>query len=100
MVNWNIEETLDLVSVEVHSNQTVDTSYAQQVSYQLSADRYTWLILSVLPCPPEVRDACDDALCRSALSSVNHQQEFHQVVRVRESGLYQEYVRTSYRFFE
>ena len=33
MVNRNIEETLNLVSVQVHCHQTVDTSYTQQVSY-------------------------------------------------------------------
>ena len=92
MVNRDVEETLDLVSVEVHSDEAVDTGYAQQVGNQLGTDGYTWLVLAVLTCLAEVKDNGDDALGGSSLGCINHQQEFHQVVRVRESGLYQENV--------
>ena len=62
MVNRNIKESLNLVSVKVHGNQTVDTCYAQQVGYQFRTDRHTRFVLAVLTSPSEVRNYGNDTL--------------------------------------
>ena len=80
MVNGYVEEALDLVGMEVHGDQTVDTGSAQQVSYKLCADAYTRFVFSVLTCPTEIRNYGDDVTCRSAFGSVNHEQKLHEVV--------------------
>ena len=56
-------------------------------------------VLAVLTSPSEVRNYGNDTLGWCTLGSVNHQEEFHQVVWVRESGLYQEYMLSTDWFF-
>ena len=90
MVHGNIEETLNLVSMQVHRDNAVYTSHTQQICYQLGTDAYTWFVLTVLTSPSEVGDDGIDGACRCALGSVNHQQQFHKIVRIGESALYQE----------
>ena len=46
-----------------------------------------------------VRNNGDDALGRCTFGGINHQQQFHQVVRVRKRRLHQEYVLATNRFF-
>ena len=87
MVYRNVEETLNLVGMQVHGNQTVDTCHTQQVSHQFGTDRNTRFVFSVLASPSEVRDNGYDALGRSSFCCVNHQQQFHQVVRIRKGRL-------------
>ena len=60
MIHRNIKESLDLVRMKVHRNQTIDTCRTQHISDQLSANRNTRLILSILTSPTEVRDYSDD----------------------------------------
>ena len=80
MVDRDVEETLNLVCMQIHGNQTVDACYAQQVSYQFGTDRHTRLVLTVLTRPSEIGKYGDDTLGRCAFGRINHQQEFHQVV--------------------
>ena len=89
MVNRNIEETLNLVSMQIHRNQTVDTCHTQQVSY------HTWLILAVLSCPTEIRYHSNNLTCTGTLCSVNHQQQLHKVIAVGKCRLYQIHVTSS-----
>ena len=81
MVHRHIEETLYLVCVQVHCNQAANTCSAEHVCDELSADRYTWLILAVLTSPTEVRDYSSDIVCRCTLSCINHQEKLHQIIR-------------------
>ena len=68
MIHRNIEETLNLVCMKVHRNQTVDTCNREQVGHQLSADGNTGFVFSVLTCPTEVRDNADALLAASTIS--------------------------------
>lgn len=78
--------------MKIHGDQTVDAGDAEQVGNELGADRYTGLVLAVLAGPTEVGDDGHDAVGRCTFGGINHQQELHKVVGVRERGLYEEYV--------
>ena len=80
MIHWHIEESLDLVSMQVHRNDTVDTSHTQKVGYEFGADTDTWLVLTILSGPSELGDDGIDGAGRGTLGGINHQQQFHQVV--------------------
>ena len=99
MIDRDVEETLNLVGMKVHCDEAVDTGYRQQVGNQLGADRHTRLVLAVLTSPAEIRDHRDDLTGRSTLGRIDHQQEFHQIVGIRESRLYQKNIVSSNGFF-
>lgn len=90
VVDRHIEESLDLVGMQIHGDETVDTGYAEQVSYELGTDAHTGLVLAVLTCPTEVGDDGDDVTGRGALGCIDHQQQLHQIVRIGEGALNQE----------
>ena len=81
MVHRDIEEALDLVCVQVHRDDTGHPGSTQQVSHELSSDGDTWLILTILASPPEVRDHCCDVVRRGTLSSIDHQEKLHDIIR-------------------
>ena len=60
VIYWNIEEALNLVCMEVHGDEAVDSGNAKQVGNQFSTDADTWLVLTVLTSPTEVRHNSDD----------------------------------------
>ena len=95
VIHRHVEEALDLVSVQVHSDDACDPCRAQQVCHELRPDRYTGLILTVLTSPSEVRDDRSDVVCGSTLSSIDHQEELHDVVRRGIGGLYEEDILTT-----
>ena len=98
MIDRNIEETLNLVGVQVHGDHTVNTSSAEQIGHQLGTDAYTGFILTVLAGPSEVGDNGIDGTGRSALGCINHQQQLHQIVGTGEGALNQEDVATADTF--
>ena len=60
MIDGYIEESLNLVGMEIHGDDTVHTSHAQQVGHQFGTDAHTGLVLTVLSCPSEVGHHCID----------------------------------------
>ena len=98
MVNRNIKESLNLVSVQVHRDNTVDTSSTKQIGHQLGSDADAWLIFAVLTSPSEIGDDGIDGARRGSLGSINHQQQLHKIVTVRECALYKENIATANTF--
>ena len=80
VIYWNIEEALNLIGMEVHGDEAVDTCYAEQVGNQFCTDADTWFVLTVLASPTEVRHNSDNVTSRCTLGSINHQEQLHQVV--------------------
>ena len=85
--------------MEIHGDQPVDAGHAQHVGHELGADGYARFVFPVLPCPSEIRDYGHDALGRGALCRIDHQEKLHEIVRIGESRLDQEYMGTTYRLF-
>ncbi len=97
-VDGNDEETLNLVGVEVHRHDAVDTCRNQKVGDEFGSYRHARTVLAVLTRPTEVGHHRDDFVGRSAAGRVDHHKQFHQVVRGRKRRLDDEYRATSDRF--
>ena len=95
MVDRDVEESLNLIGMEVHGNHPVNAGHTQQISHQFGTDAYTGLVLTVLAGPAEIRNNGVDALGRGAFGGINHQQQLHQVVGVGEGALNEEDVTTT-----
>ena len=91
MVDREIEETLDLVGMEVACHHPVGAGRTEEVGGELGSDGDARTVLAVLACPSEVRDDGDDLVCGGALGRVDTEQELHQVLRRREGRLDEEY---------
>src|SRR5574344_185855 len=91
MVYRNIEESLNLVSMKVTGHDSVYTCCTKEVCHEVSSDRNSRFVLSVLSCPSEVRHNCDYFVCRSSLGCIDGEQKFHQVLCRRECGLENKY---------
>ena len=99
MIDGHVEEALDLVGVQVHGDQAIETGHAEQVGNQLGADGDAGLVLPVLPRPTEVGDDGNDRVRRGAFGCVHHQQQLHEVVRVGKGGLHKEDILAADTFF-
>ena len=77
MVYWDIKETLFLISVKIHCNQTVNSCNAKKISYKFCTYANTRFVFSVLTCPTEIRYYCYDITRRRTFCSINHKEEFH-----------------------
>ena len=91
MVDREIEETLDLVGMEVACHHPVGAGRTEEVGGELGSDGDARTVLAVLACPSEVRDDGDDLVCGGALGRVDAEQELHQVLRRREGRLDEEH---------
>ena len=100
MIDRNIEEALNLIGMQVHCNEAVDTGHAQKVGDQFGGDRYAGFVFTVLSCPSEIGGYGDNRIGRSAFGSVDHKEKLHQIVGVGISRLDQKYLATANRFFK
>ena len=100
MVDRNVKEPLDLVGVQVHRDDAVDSHGLQHVGRDLGSDGHARLVFPVLAREAEIRNHGDDLVRGSALGGVNHQEQFHQVVAGRERGLHDKHVFASHGFIE
>ena len=92
MINRYIEETLNLVGMQVHRDETVDACHAEQVCYKFGTDADTRFVLAILTSPSEIWNDSHDATGAGTLGGINHQQQLHQIVAVREGRLYKEHI--------
>src|SRR5690606_26478649 len=81
VVHWNVEETLDLVSVQVDGQHAVDTDHGEHVGNHFGADRHaSGARTAVLAGVTEVGDNRGDAGSRGTTEGIGHHDQFHQVV--------------------
>lgn len=80
VVDRNIEEALDLTSVQIHRDDMVAASSLKHIGHQLGGDRRTALVLLVLASIREVGNDSGDAASGGSLASVDHDQKLHQPV--------------------
>jgi hypothetical protein len=86
VVYGDVEEALDLVRVQVDRDDAVDARRLEHVGHELGADRHSPFILAVLPRVTVVGNDGRDAVGAGAVSGVDEEQEFHQVVVLRRAG--------------
>ena len=80
MVYGNIEEALDLVSVQVAGHDSVDSGGCEEIGYEFRSDGYSRLVFSVLAGPSEIRHHCNDRIGGCSFGSVNGEKQLHQVL--------------------
>jgi hypothetical protein len=101
MIQRDIEEALDLRGVQVHGQDTVCAGSGEHIGDQLGGDGIPALSLPVLTGVTKVGDHSGDPSGRGTAASIDHHQQFHQVVIDRLAGrLNQKHVRTTDSFME
>ena len=81
IIHRNIEEALNLVGMQIDSQNTVDPCRIQHICYQFGRNRNAdGTRTAVLARIAEIRNSCRDAACRSTFERIRHCQDFHQVV--------------------
>ncbi len=81
IVHRDVEETLDLVGVQVHGQHPVRPHDADHGRSHLGRDRHPCRAgPPVLPRITEIGDHRCHTRCRSALERIDHDQQFHEVV--------------------
>lgn len=80
VVNWDVEESLDLGCVKIHCDNVVTASGLEHVCNQLRRDWCTRLVLLILASVWEVWDNSGDAASRCGLAGIDHDQELHEAV--------------------
>ena len=101
MVQRNIEEALDLSGMEVHGQNAVGTGGGDHVGHQLCGDGVTALGLAVLTGVAKIGDNRSDTTGAGTAASIDHNQQFHQMVVNRlAGGLDQKNVGATNGFFQ
>jgi len=60
VIHGHVEEALNLVSVQIHRNETLNTGHRHEVGDEFGADGHAWFVLAILPGPTKVRHHGDD----------------------------------------
>jgi hypothetical protein len=80
VVYWDIEESLNLAGMEIHSNDMVAAGGLKHVGHEFCCDWRARLVLLVLAGVGEVGNDRSNATCRCRFASINHDQKFHQSI--------------------
>jgi hypothetical protein len=80
VVDRDVEEALDLGSVQVHSDDMVTTSGLKHVSHQTRGDGSTGFVLLILASVGKVGQDCGDAAGRGRLAGIDHDEQLHDTV--------------------
>ena len=94
------KESLDLLCVQFAGHHPVGTCCAKEIGHELGTNRYTRTVLAVLTGPSEIWNDGDYRIGRSALGSIDGEQEFHKVICRRNRGLYDIYAGSSNALLE
>ena len=99
MVERNVEESLNLVGVQVHCQNAVSACCRDQIRDELRRNRIVGFRLAVLSGVAKVRHDGGNSARRCALQCVDQDQKLHQVVIAGRAGrLNDENIRASDRF--
>lgn len=77
VIDGPVEEALDLIGMQVDRDDAIGAGGLEQVCDQASGDRLASAVLLVLAGVRVEREHCSDALCRSTLESVDHDELLH-----------------------
>lgn len=62
MVYWDIEETLNLVGMEIHGDNAVNTGSLKHIGDEFGCDWHMGLVFAVLTCKTIIRNNGDNLL--------------------------------------
>mmetsp|Transcript_680 Transcript_680/g.1067 ORF Transcript_680/g.1067 Transcript_680/m.1067 type:complete len:297 (+) Transcript_680:156-1046(+) len=78
--NTGPEETLDLSTVQINSNNTVDSHGLKKACYIRGRNRDTSLHFTILSCVSIVRNDNCDPSCTCSVQGTDHEQQFHKII--------------------
>ena len=91
MIHRNIEESLYLLRVQVHGQDSVCAGGDEKICNQLGRNGHPRLVFAILPGIAIKRQHRGDARCAGPPQRINHDEHLHQMmVRWRAGGLNQE----------
>src|SRR5690606_32750690 len=99
MIHWNIEESLNLICMQVHCDHTVNPGYHQHISNKFCSYRDTSLVLAILAREAKIGDNCNNLACECALGCINLHQQLKEVLSRRHGCLNEEHIVTPNGFF-
>jgi len=97
MINWNIEETLNLICMKIHGHYPIDTCCAKKVSNEFRTNCHPRSILTVLTSPAKIWQNSNHFIRRSPMGSINHQQQLKKIIGWGEGRLDNEHGWPPYR---
>jgi hypothetical protein len=80
VINWHIEEALDLRGVQVHRDDMVTAGRLQHIGNKFCRDGSPALVLLILSRVGEVRYHSCDAARTGCLARVDHDEELHEPI--------------------
>ena len=86
MIHGDVEKTLDLCRVQVHGHHAVGAGPGNHIRHQLGGDRHAAFVLAVLPGVAVIGNHGGDPIGACPLETVDHDQQFHEVVVDRRAG--------------
>ena len=86
MVDGNVEEPLQLLSMQIHRQHSLDPCGRQKICHELGGDRNTRLVLAVLAGIAEKWDHRCDAGRTRPPGGIHQNQQLHQVLVGRRTG--------------
>src|SRR5882762_5510407 len=87
MVHRNVEESLDLVRMEIDAQHSVRARMRDHIRHQLRADRHARLIFAILARVPEIREHRRHARGARPPRRIDQEQQLEVVLRRRVGGL-------------
>ena len=101
MVHRDVEETLDLLCMQVHGENTMSTGSNDEVGDKFGGDGDTWLILSILARISVEWQDSRDSFGAGPSQGINHDEHLHQMlIRWWRSGLDNEDVLPTHVFLD
>ena len=93
MIERNVEESLNLVGVQIHRQHAVGAGALEQIGDKTRGDRHARLILAVLSGIAVVGKNGGNALGAAALERVHDDEQFHvRLIRLGATGLNHEHI--------
>ena len=86
VIDGHVKKALDLRGVQVHRQHAIGTRTSDHVGDQLGRDRHSSFVLAILSRVAEVGNDRRDARSAGSFATVNHDEQFHQIVVDRGRG--------------
>lgn len=80
VIDWHIEESLNLAGMQVHCNYVVATGGLKHIRHKFCRYGSSRFVLLVLASIGEIRDYSSDTARGSCLAGIDDDQEFHESV--------------------
>ena len=100
MVYWLFEKPLDLIRMQIHSNDSGRSGGFEHFGHEFCSNWHSGFVFAVLSCPAKIRQDGSDMSCRSPLGRIEHKEHFHKVIAVGKGRPYNKDPTAANRLFK